>query len=81
MRLRLHIVRKDLPVRKVIWTSASLDHIVEANISNLLYAINVAIPLESADCRLEDYVVELGGFEVLCFQKVTDVFENDVEVV
>jgi hypothetical protein len=81
MRLRLHIVRKDLPARKVLWTSTSPEPSVGDDVSSLLRSINGVIPLQSANCRLEDYVVELDGFEVLGFQKVSAVFEKDDVVV
>jgi hypothetical protein len=81
MRLRLHILRNDLPEVKVMWNTTSLKPSVDEIVSSLLNSINDIIPLESSNWGLEDYVVELGGFEVLHFQEIAAVFKEDDEVV
>jgi hypothetical protein len=81
MRLRLHILRNDLPAVKVMWNTTSLKTGVDEIVSSLLNSINDIIPLESSCWGLEDYVVELGGFEVLHFQEIAAVFKEDDEVV
>jgi hypothetical protein len=81
MRLRLQIYRNRMPVVKMMWDTTALKPGTDAIISNLLHAINDIIPLEGSTCGLEDYIVELGGFEVLHFQLVTSVFKEDDEVV
>jgi hypothetical protein len=81
MRLRLHILRNDLPAVKVMWNTTSLKPGVDEIVSNLLNSINDIIPLEGSSWGLEDYVVELGGFEVLHFQEISAVFKEDDEVV
>ena len=82
MRLRLHILRNDLPAVKIVWnTATSTTPGVDAIVSNLLAAVNIVIPLDGSSWGLEDYVVELGGFEVLHFQEISPIFKEDDEVV
>ena len=49
-------------------------------ISQLLEQVNEVIPLESKDWGLEDYSVEVRGFECLHFSDVSDVLKEDDEV-
>lgn len=78
MRLRLQIHRNQLPVVKLLWETTEwvkpgTDHIV----SNLLAAINEVFPLDSSSWGLDDYVVELDGYEVLHFQNIESVFSHN----
>ncbi|KAF8251755.1 hypothetical protein K440DRAFT_658415 [Wilcoxina mikolae CBS 423.85] len=82
MRLKLQIFRNELPVVKLIWETTTrlkpgTDHIV----SNLLASIDEVFPLEGSTWGLEDYVVELDGYEVLHFQELSTVFKDDDTVV
>jgi len=74
MRVRLSIQRHELPEVKVLWPIAT-----EINtISELLDSINNSIPLESDAWGLDDYVVEIEGFECLHYANVRSVLnEND----
>ncbi len=85
MRLRLTVRRHGLPDAPVVWivdTSSSPS----PTISQLLEAVNEAIPIESdGDWGLEDYAVELKGtnganYECLHFQHVAAVMKEDDEV-
>lgn len=85
MRLRLTVRRHSLPDTPVVWvvdTSSSPS----PTISQLLEAVNEAIPIESeGDWGLEDYAVELKGpnganYECLHFQHVAAVMKEDDEV-
>lgn len=82
MRLRLTVRRHGLPDTPVVWvvdTSSSPS----LTISQLLEAVNEAIPIESDnDWGLEDYAVELKGanganYECLHFQHVSTVMKED----
>ncbi|KAE8452736.1 hypothetical protein EG329_013008 [Mollisiaceae sp. DMI_Dod_QoI] len=86
MRLRLTVRRHGLPDAPVVWivdTSSSPS----PTISQLLEAVNEAIPIESdGDWGLEDYAVELKGtnganYECLHFQHVAAVMKEDDEVI
>lgn len=61
MRVRLDIARHELPSVKILWNVAP-----EAiTISKLLEQIHDAIPLESDGWGIEDYAVEVNGYEAL----------------
>jgi hypothetical protein len=82
MRLRLQIFRGGLPVVKLIWETTDrlkpgIDHIV----SNFLVSVDEVFPLEGSTWGLEDYVVELDGYEILHFQELSTVFKDDDTVV
>ncbi|KAL8629218.1 hypothetical protein Q9189_005069 [Teloschistes chrysophthalmus] len=85
MRLQLTIQRHGLPSARIIW---AIDLIPvsagttgsEATISQLLEQINDIIPLESTDWGLEDYTLEVGGFECLHFSQASRVLKEDDNV-
>ncbi|KAL8769129.1 MAG: hypothetical protein Q9209_004763 [Squamulea sp. 1 TL-2023] len=52
----------------------------EPTIAQLLERVNEIIPLESGDWGLEDYAVEVRGFECLHFSEVNQVLKEDDEV-
>lgn len=59
------------------WVKPGSDHMV----SSLLAAISEVFPLDSSLWGLDDYVVELDGYEVLHFQELESVFSHDDTVV
>ena len=82
MRVRLIVERHALPPTNLIW---HIDVASAPTISKLLEKVNEVIPVESGDWGLEDYAVEVRGshgvnFECLHFQKVTQVFKEEDEV-
>jgi len=82
LRLRLAVRRHGLPETRVVFTVALGD---DPTISKLLELVNDALPLESGEWGLEDYVVELRStdgvaFECLHFQPVASVLDKDDEV-
>lgn len=85
MRLQLTVLRHALPPARVLWTT-ELAGLLSSNatpgttISQLLAQINEIIPLESDDWGLEDYTVEVGGFECLHFSEASQVLKEDDEV-
>lgn len=79
------VQRHHLPLVRVLWTVELLRPPYAAagasvTISQLLEQINEIIPLESEDWGLEDYSVEVRGFECLHFSEITQVLKEDDEV-
>lgn len=77
MRLRLSIQRHALPPAEVLWTVSEEQALKLFSIAQLLEEINHIIPLESQDWGLEDYVVEVGGFECFHFAQVAQVLKDE----
>jgi hypothetical protein len=79
----LNVQRHGLPPSLVVWAMGDCNpakHIPSSTISQLLEKVNDVIPLESDDWGLEDYVVEIDGYECLHFQELESVFRDDDEV-
>ncbi|KAF2864805.1 hypothetical protein BDV95DRAFT_588055 [Massariosphaeria phaeospora] len=77
MRLRVSVQRHRLPANNIVWSLPG-DHRPQAyTIARLLEDINQILPLEAEHWGLEDYVVEVGGFECLHFAPVTQVLKDD----
>jgi hypothetical protein len=76
MRVRLQVLRHQLPAAKVLWN-------IDANTTTaeLLTQVNDFFPLEAQGWGLEDYVVHLGGYELLHFQQLTSLLKDDDEIV
>ena len=91
MRLQLTVRRHNLPPTQILFTYPSPfpgSHTAAltprtATISHLLRDITTVTPLESQDTNwgLEDYSVEVNGFEALHYQCVDDVLRDGDEVV
>jgi hypothetical protein len=85
MRLQLTIQRHALPPTNILWTVRAQDPTstsahASATISQLLEDVNDIIHLESEEWGLEDYVVEVGGYECLHFQPIDSVLKEDDKV-
>jgi hypothetical protein len=84
MRLRLIVQRHCLPPVQLLWTvgDVPLPFTPEpaATISQFLEQVNEVIPLESEDWGLEDYAVEVRGFECLHFSELSHILREDDEV-
>lgn len=84
MRLKLVIKRHCLPTERVIWTTGSQLNSsssgASTTIAQLLEAVNNIVPLESGEWGLEDYLVEVRGFECLHFSEISEVLREDDEV-
>ncbi|KAL9579297.1 MAG: hypothetical protein Q9212_005193, partial [Teloschistes hypoglaucus] len=85
MRLQLTIQRHGLPSARIIWATDLIPVSTgttgsDATISQLLEQINDIIPLESTDWGLEDYTIEVGGFECLHFSQASRVLKEDDNV-
>lgn len=85
MRLQLTVQRHALPPVHILLTTGLLRPPYAAagtspTISQLLEQVNDVIPLESEDWGLEDYAVEVRGFECLHFFEVAQILKEDDEV-
>lgn len=85
MRLQLTVHRHGLPSAAVLWTVGVPRPPYAAagasfTIAQLLEQINDTIPLESEDWGLEDYAVEVRGFECLHFSEIGQILKEDDEV-
>lgn len=75
-----------MPPVQVLWTLASAVRpplLAAGNsitISQFLEQVNEVLPLESDDWGLEDYSVEVRGFECLHFSELNQVLKEDDEV-
>lgn len=82
MRLRLAIHRNQLPATRIWWdTASSFQPADDHTVSALLARISQVVPLDGASWGLEDYVVEVDGFEVLHFQLLDAILKENDEVV
>lgn len=75
MRVRLQVLRHQLPPAKVLWN-------VDASLTTaeFLNQINDFFPLEASGWGLEDYTVHLGGYELLHFQQLDTLLNHDDEI-
>ncbi len=85
MRLRLIVQRHGIPPVQILWTVAPTRPPLAAagssiTVSQFLEQVNDIIPLESEEWGLEDYAVEVGGYECLHFQELGQVLKSDEEV-
>ena len=84
MRLCLTIHRQGLPITQVVWTAGL--HLGQSTcgesltISQLLEQVNEVIPLEAEDWGLEDYVVEIRGYECLHFSRLDQILKDEDKV-
>ena len=78
MRLQLTVQRHSIPDAKVLWTVG--DGQPTFTIFQFLQQVNEIIPLEAEDWGLEDYAVEVKGFECLHFSELNQVLKEDDEV-
>ena len=85
MRLRLGVHRHGLPPAHILWNTDGLrpsHHASGSNstIAQLLEQVNEVIPLEAEEWGLEDYVVEVGGFECVHFSILNHVLKDEDQV-
>ena len=85
MRLQLTVQRQSIPPVKVLWTVNATRTTSNApgasfTISQFLEQVNDVIPLEADEWGLEDYAVEVRGFECLHFSELQLVLKEDDEV-
>ena len=85
MRLRLTVHRQSLPITQLLWTAGGLRSGQPTcgeslTISQLLEQVNEVIPLEAEDWGLEDYLVEVQGYECLHFSRLDRILKDEDEV-
>src|SRR5436305_6087688 len=86
MRLKTSVRLYSLPTTNIIFTTRALRHSpatssTDATIAQLLEDVNDIVPLESANWGLEDYAVEVNGYECLHFSPIDAVLRDDDQVV
>jgi len=86
MRLKVSVRRYSLPTTNIIFTTRALGpspatSSTDATIAQLLEDVNDIVPLECANWGLEDYAVEVNGYECLHFSPIDAVLRDDDEVV
>lgn len=85
MRLQLTVQRHTFPPVKVLYNvgaaqPTSSTAVGSLTISQFLEQVNEVIPLEAENWGLEDYAVEVKGFECLHFNELNQVLKDDDEV-
>lgn len=75
MRIKLEVLRQDLPPVKVLWSVT--PHMLA---SQLLEKIDEHFPLESDDWGFEDYAVQLDGYEILHYMPLDNLLDQDSHV-
>ena len=82
MRLQLNIQRHGLPPANVLWTvpPPAVAAGAGTTISQFLEQVNDVVPLEADEWGLEDYAVEVKGFECFHFSELNQVLREDDEV-
>lgn len=66
---------------KIWWDTSSFQPGDDKTVSSLLARVSQIVPLESSKWGLEDYAVEVDGFEILHFQEVETLIREADEVV
>ncbi|RMY69189.1 hypothetical protein D0863_06628 [Hortaea werneckii] len=79
MRLRLRILRNELPPVTTLWPISDTQQ--KNTITQLLEQVNDVFPLESESWGLEHYVVTVASFEALHYHEIGAVCRDEDEVV
>ena len=79
MRLRLRVLRNELPAVTTLWPIP--DTHLKNTVAQLLHQVNDVFPLEAGSWGFEHYIVTIGGFECLHYHEVGAVCKDDDEVV
>jgi hypothetical protein len=80
MRVKICVRRNGLPDANLVWPVVEEETGNKLTVARLLSQVDEAIPLESVDWALEDYIVEIGGFECLHFQYLSDILKEGDQV-
>ncbi|KAI7239225.1 hypothetical protein KC330_g2016 [Hortaea werneckii] len=79
MRLRLRILRNELPPVTTLWPISDTQQ--KNTITQLLEQVNNVFPLESESWGLEHYIVTVASFEALHYHEIGAVCRDEDEVV
>jgi hypothetical protein len=77
MRLRLSVQRNELPASNILWNVPATNSPQAYTVARLLEDVNQVLPLEAEQWGLEDYIVEVGGFECLHFSPILQTLKDD----
>lgn len=80
MRIRLTVQRNELPAVNILWNVPETKSTQAYTITRLLEDVNAIVPLETELWGLEQYVVEVAGFECLHFTPVIGSLKEDDHV-
>ncbi|KAF2091187.1 hypothetical protein K490DRAFT_62509 [Saccharata proteae CBS 121410] len=80
MRLRLSVQRHALPQVDLVWGVPDDPAHATTTVSQLLTEVNDIVPLESEAWGLEDYVAQLGSFELLHFSRLSQILKDEDHV-
>ncbi|KAJ4292665.1 hypothetical protein N0V90_009328 [Kalmusia sp. IMI 367209] len=80
MRLRLTVQRNSLPTSNILWSVPDTSSLQAYTVARLLEDVNRILPLEAEQWGLEDYIVEVGGFECFHFSPVLQTLKEDDHV-
>ena len=85
MRLRLRIHRPGLSPTQILWGVNGIytdrpTNVATITVSQFLEQINEILPLELDDWGLEDYAVEVQGYECLHFTVLSQILKEEDEV-
>ncbi|KIW08995.1 uncharacterized protein PV09_00893 [Verruconis gallopava] len=80
-RIKLKVQRNRLPDVDVVWAVKDVEGRERCTVSKLIADVDQSIPLESGEWTLDQYVVELDGYECLHYQFVSDVLKDGDEVI
>jgi hypothetical protein len=77
MRIYLTVRRNRLEPVDLVWSIPEYaSRSAVPTISRLLSSVDEVVPLESNDWGLEDYMVQIEGFECLHYARLEDVLQN-----
>lgn len=77
MRIQLTVERNGLPATNILWPINVEENGTKMIVSRLLAKVDEAVPLETAEWPMEDYIVQVNGFECLHYQSLADVLKDD----
>ena len=80
MRVRLTVQRNNLPPSHILWSIPDTASQQAYTVARLLEDVNRILPLEAEQWGLEDYTVEVEGFECLHFSPVLQTLKEDDHV-
>jgi hypothetical protein len=80
MRIHLSVERNGLPVVNLLWPVDEDENGKKSIISRLVAKVDEVVPLETEEWALEDYILQVNGFECLHWQNISDVLKDEDHV-
>jgi hypothetical protein len=86
MRIFVTILRNCLPATEVVWALPEIElgngnGTSHFTIAKLLASISGTVPLESEEWGLEDYLLEVGGYECIHYMPAEKLLKDGDHVV